>query len=82
MQTALSPAEAGAGKVQLRAAIWAIGWLYAVAGQPLPAFIGTVIVPAAEKRRAERALRPHGRSKLALPQGLGCVAVEWQVSWV
>ncbi|KAL4448066.1 hypothetical protein ABPG75_005285 [Micractinium tetrahymenae] len=49
-QSSIAGSEAGAAKEQLARSIRAIGWAFAAAGQPPPLFVGTVIVPAGERR--------------------------------
>ena len=75
-------AGVGAGFAQLRRAVAVIAWLYAVQQQPLPRFVGSVVVLHAYRRAAEQQLR-HSRKEhgsVPVPQGLGAAHVAWELS--
>ena len=72
----------GAAKNQLRRIIQLMAWLHAVLQQPVPAFVGSVVVPRAQRRKALRKLGHQLEERVAVPQGHGTAHVTWEVSLV
>ncbi|PSC76986.1 ABC transporter permease [Micractinium conductrix] len=67
-------------RAQLRRVIMMVAWAHAVLQQPLPTFVGSVVVPRTERRKAERRLGRAFQERVPVPQGRGSVAVTWELS--
>ena len=74
----------GTGFAQLRGAVAAIAWLYAVQQQRLPRLVGVVVVPVAHRRAAQEQLHQVKKkhSKVPVPHDLGAAQVLWELSLV
>jgi len=73
-------AGVGSAKVQLGRIVRVMAWLHAVLGQPQPEFIGSVVVPCAQRRSAEKRMGRRLEEQVPVPQGHGTVHVTWQLS--
>ena len=68
----------GSAIVQLRR-ILLIAWLHTVLQRPPPKFVGSVVVPCAERREAERRLGRPLEEWVPVPQGHGTAHVTWEL---
>lgn len=71
-------AGVGTAKQQLQRLIQLMAWLHAVLGQQQPEYKGTVVVPRAQRRDAQRRLGSV-EERLLVPQGHGTVRVVWEL---
>lgn len=70
----------GRAKVQLGRLVRLMAWLHAVLRQPQPEFIGSVVVPRAQRREAQQKLGHPLQQQVPVPQGRGAVQLTWQLS--